>query len=183
MFISATEGTIWIWHQKRITFGEHVKLHSSLTTRDMFLHQKHQRWTPERNACAAFDAQCASLSLVTNDQISSVSFCLLASWISPIFCLVHDKHRIQWPQWFIGRIWGFTQICCWPANPFQLPVPILACRNLGRALMKCSIICAVLTHLQSQRMWRSLASSQCLESSSVGMCKWPYFSFIYFLQF
>lgn len=171
---------MWIRHQKTITFCVHVKLHSSKYEWQVSPPEAPEIKvaTPERNTFAVDckqGAQCASLLLVTNDQISSLSFCLLASGILPIFCLVHDKHvvfdLIQWPQWFIGRILGFTQICCWPANPFQLPVPIFAFRSLGKALMKCSVICAVLTHLQSQRMWQSIASSQCLQSSSAGMCK------------
>lgn len=104
--------------------------------------------TLKRNIAFGVDckqgAQCASLCLVRNDQISSLFFCLLASWILPIFCLVRDKHVlfdiIQWPPWFNGRFLGFIRICCWPANPSSSPVLSLLSLISAKRLWNASVI-------------------------------------------
>lgn len=124
-------------------------------------------------------------SELTASREHSVRRSLLSEMIKyRVFCFVYLRHgfypyfvlcmtNMSCLIWFSDhnrRILGFTQICCWPANLFQLPVPIFVFRSLGKALMKCSIICAILTQLQSERMARSLASSESLKSSSVRMC-------------
>lgn len=167
-------------HHITITFSVHVKLHSSDYKWHVFPPE-----APEIKVATQPWREIKHLELTASRE-HSVHRSLLSEMIKyRVFCFVYLRHGF-YPHfvlcmtnmscliWFSdhnGRILGFTQICCWPADLFQLPVPIFALRSLGKALMKCSIICATLTQLQSQRMYWYCVSSKSMKSSSVGLCR------------